>query len=130
MDLAMGRVAVMAAFVAACVISCSHESPNEPVSAISQEERAAAGLPLPDQLTLATKEDIGSVPSVGKEVHAAVRAYLEPREVEWKLTAAREVGDYVLLWIAFPKIADGGVDLIYSIKAKCIVGTFLGGYRG
>jgi hypothetical protein len=40
------------------------------------------------------------------------------------------VGEYVLLWIAFPEICDGGIDLIFSVKDMEIVGTFLGGYLG
>jgi hypothetical protein len=36
----------------------------------------------------------------------------------------------VLLWVSFPKFADGGVDLIYSAEKGRIVGEFCGGYRG
>jgi len=35
-----------------------------------------------------------------------------------------------LLWISFPEIRDGGIDLIYSHKRDKIVGTFLGVDRG
>jgi hypothetical protein len=30
----------------------------------------------------------------------------------WQIVAARPVGDYVLLWISFSDVADGGVDLV------------------
>jgi hypothetical protein len=51
--------------------------------------------------------------------------------VEYKITAARELDGYILLWIAEPNVRDGGRSLIYSRTKKRIVGDFWdGGIRG
>ena len=52
------------------------------------------------------------------------------RGVKWQVSALREVDAHILLWLNFPEIMDGGVDIIYSKEKKAVVGTFLGGYRG
>lgn len=95
-------------------------------------ERSALNLPLPNVLTLAKNEDIKNAKKVSKAVRNVVGEYIkkEHRGVEWEISAAREVKGHILLWLNFPKILDGGVDVIYSKEKKAIVGTFLGGYRG
>ena len=93
-------------------------------------ERARLHLPVEGEITLAAPKDWKAVKDLPPEAKEAVHAFLEKQSVEWLITAARPMGDHWLLWITFPKIADGGIDLIYSAEKKKIVGEFLGGWRG
>jgi LysM repeat protein len=93
---------------------------------------APGRLPRPDELTLARAEDTARAASIPAEVREAVREHLARTHpaVEWRIDAARPVEGHLLLWISFPKIVDGGIDVVYSAEQRKIVGTFLGGYRG
>ena len=114
---------------------CQKQSPTGE-SAVSTEDilsdaaRVELHLPANGELTLGTDADRKKANSLDPEVSKAVGAFLKPKAVEWQIVAARPIGKHILLWIAFLKIADGGVDLIYSVEKKKIVGEFLGGYRG
>ena len=112
-----------------CDTSTEPGSTKKPPT-LSPQERATAGLPAVGKLTLANAEDAKYISKLTSAVDDAVGRHLKPRNVEWKISAARPAGDYILLWIAFPEIADGGIDLIYSTKEQQIVGTFHGGYLG
>jgi hypothetical protein len=124
----------LAAVLAAGVVlmGCTGSSPTDAGRAafLSDTERARLHLPAVRELTRAKADDVAHVAAVPQEARDAVAKFLKPCSVEWQTTAARSVGEYWLLWISFPKIADGGVDLIYSVEKKTIVGEFLGGYRG
>jgi len=90
------------------------------------------GIPAADALTLAKPADMQAAAQFASDpaLQLAVNAYLRGSAQRWKLVAARELGDYVLLWISFSGVADGGVDLVYSKKQRRIGWEFLGGYRG
>jgi hypothetical protein len=114
---------------------CGSQTPTDPAAPsteglLTNKERVELHLPATGKLTLATEEDQKRTGKLPAEVGSAVGAFLKTRAVEWKIMAARPVGNHILLWIAFPKIADGGIDLIYSVEKKRIVGEFLGGQRG
>jgi hypothetical protein len=100
--------------------------------ALTADERKAAGLPLEGILTLAQPGDTAATVSVPPKVQTAVAAYIKAhhRDAEFRICAARPVGKFLLVWIDFPKIMDGGVDLIYSLDDDCVVGNFMGGIRG
>ena len=126
-------LAIRVGFVA--IAGCQPQSPpgTAAVSSedlLSDEARVELRLPAKAELTLATDADRERANRLGREVTEAVGTFLESKDVEWQIVAARPVGTHILLWVAFPKIADGGVDLIYSVEKKRIVGEFLGGYRG
>jgi LysM repeat protein len=93
---------------------------------------AVGRLPRPDELTLAKPEDTARTATVANDVRDIVQKHLarERPGVEWRIEAARPVEGHLLLWISFPKIMDGGIDLVYSTEQRKIVGAFLGGYRG
>ncbi len=101
-----------------------------PDDTLSAAARAELGLPSAGVLTLATEADMASISKLTPETVNAVREFLEPAGTEIAIVAARPVGSYLLLWISFPKIADGGIDLIWSVEKQEPVGEFLGGYRG
>lgn len=101
-----------------------------PEDTLSAAARAELGLPPADALTLATEADMASVAKLTPETVNAVRRFLGPAGTEITIVAARPVGSYLLLWVSFPKIADGGIDLIWSVEKQEPVGEFLGGYRG
>ena len=91
-----------------------------------------SNVPSPDVLTLATQADIATAaksasdPSISK----AVTDYLGSGAPRWNIVAARDIGDYVLLWLGFPEIADGGIDLVYSKPDQRVKWQFKGGERG
>jgi hypothetical protein len=101
-----------------------------PEAALTDSARAELHLPLKTDLTLATPADTEFVNSLTTDTVKAVEIFLKPVERTIRIAAARPIGNYLLLWVAFPEVADGGVDLIFSIEKKRVVGTFLGGYRG
>ena len=108
----------------------SAEEAIRPEDALSDSARAEHHLPLKHVLTLAKPADTDFVKSLSPDTLKAIELFLEPDERKHQIVAARLIGNYILLWVAFPGVADGGVDLIYSLEKKRVVGTFLGGYRG
>ncbi len=105
-------------------------SPIAPADLLSDNARAQLHLPAKGVLTLATAADVEYVSSLDTAVTKTVEGFLRPTGSVFQIGAARPVGRYVLLWVSFPRVADGGVDLIYSVEKGRIVGEFCGGYRG
>ena len=99
------------------------------VPQMSSAERKRLGLPLSGELTLATQEDMNSASLVDTDTRNAISRCI-PNNIKWRVFAHRDTGQFVLLWIHFPDIMDGGIDLVYSKKSKGIICSFLGGYRG
>lgn len=114
---------------------CWNQSPTGGIATstegfLSEAERVELHLPAHGKLTLATGADCTNANTLDTEVSKAVGTFLKPKTTQWQIVASRTIGKHILLWIMFPKIADGGVDLIYSIEKKKIVGKFPGGYKG
>jgi len=101
-----------------------------PADLLADNVRAERRLPAKSVPTLATAADIEYVTRLDTAVTRTVEDFLRPTGAAFQICAARPVGRYVLLWVSFPKVADGGVDLIYSAEKRKIVGEFCGGYRG
>lgn len=101
-----------------------------PADLLSDNARTQLHLPAKGVLTLATATDMEYVRSLDAAVTKTVAGFLKPTGTAFQISAARLVGRYVLLWVSFPKSADGGADLIYSAEKGRIVGEFCGGYRG
>jgi hypothetical protein len=91
-----------------------------------------AAVPSPEVLTLTTQADIAAAANAASDaaISDAVTEYLGPGAPRWRIVAARNVGDFVLLWIAFPEVADGGIDLVYSTPDHRVKWQFKGGVRG
>ena len=91
-----------------------------------------AGVPPAHVLTLATSDDIETANKFEDDrgIKQALAQYPASSRHSWKIVAARDVGEHVLLWLAFPAVADGGADVVYSKKERRIVGEFKGGERG
>src|SRR4051812_47379207 len=75
-----------------------------------------AAVPSPNVLTLATEADIAAATKASSDpaISKAVSNHLGAGTPRWNVAAARDIGDYVLLWVGFPDIADGGIDLVFS----------------
>gem|GEM_PF-4416483 len=113
------------------VAGCERRTPTAPArSLLTVQERSELHLPQVNQLTLATQTDVDYVKTLGKEVHDTTVMFLESRHQRFSIVAARPVSRYLLLWISFPDVVDGGIDLIYSIGKRAIVGEFNGAMRG
>lgn len=91
-----------------------------------------ATVPASDALTLPTQTDIGMAAQAASDqsITKAVTDYLGSGAPRWNIVAARDIGDYVLLWLGFPEIADGGIDLVYSKPDQRVKWQFKGGERG
>ncbi len=91
-----------------------------------------ASVPAANVLTPPTQEDMVHVAGAASDasIANAIRVHLGPATPPWQIVAARDIGEYVLLWIAFPGIADGGIDLVYSKSNGKIACHFTGGQRG
>lgn len=97
---------------------------------LTVSERAKGLLPGEAELTLATEADVHHVSRLSPEVVRTVEQFLKPCGRKSRIVAARPVGHHLLLWVCFPEVKDGGIDLIYSLEKKRVVGTFFGGERG
>lgn len=130
MALRTSSLVVLAATLLVLACGCGHGAATLPE--LNEQQRANARLPASTTLTLATETDISNATIASATVKDAVEHYLSIRgkHAAWKIGAARVVGEYMLLWIGFPEVLDGGIDLIYSSKEQGIVGTFLGDLRG
>jgi hypothetical protein len=118
--------------IAVCILSgCGQPQGSWQPPASSEATRPQA-IPAADVLTPATPADIAAASASEAEsaVSTAVRDYLGPGAPRWRIVASRHLGDYLLLWVAFPDIADGGIDLVYSKSDQRVKWQFRGGERG
>jgi hypothetical protein len=123
---------LLLAMVMIAASGCENESSQSfpPENSLSASARNELNLPPEDELTLATKVDMEFVAELTPETIKAVDLYLKPIQEKIVISAARPVGEYLLLWIGFSEVYDGGIDLIWSVEKQECVGSFLGGYRG
>ena len=56
--------------------------------------------------------------------------YTRRNTEDYVLYAAKDLGNYILLYFNEPKVADGGFEIIYSKKLEKIIGFFSAGYKG
>ena len=112
--------------------ACGGPPPVSPSPAAAAPSSRPSEIPPVGVLTLATRDDMSRADTFAFDVsiQKAVNDYLANPGQRWTLHAARPAGDFVLLWIGFPGIADGGADLVYSTKEKQIKWEFKGGERG
>jgi hypothetical protein len=125
------RTPFAVAALAILLAGCDRPKPAWHYPAPSAATRPAA-VPPSSILTPATKADIAAAPAAAADpaISAAVNDHLGPGAPRWHISAARDIGDYVLLWIGFPDVADGGIDLVYSKRDHRVRWHFLGGIRG
>ncbi len=80
------------------------------------------------------KEDYIYAKRVTAEIIEKVKKYVDYRKVNqganYNLYAAKELGEYLLLYFTEPGVMDGGFGLIYSNKLKKIIGCFAIGEMG
>lgn len=115
--------------VAIAMFGCDRQ---QPVRTFTEPSTRPADVPAAGVLTPAIAEDGKAAVKFATDgnITKAVNDFVGKSVKRWELTAARQVGEYVLLWIAFPGVADGGVSLVYSQKEHRIICTFLGGILG
>jgi len=128
--MARGLFTLIAA-LALLVGACDKPKPAWQYPTPSPATRPAA-VPSPDVLTLATEADVAAAAKAASDpaISKAVAEYLGPGAPRWQIFAARDVGECVLLWVGFPKVADGGIDLVYSKLDRRVKWQFRGAERG
>lgn len=76
-------------------------------------------------------DDVEFAKSLPDEVLNEASKYIESKtEFKSRIRAAREVGDFILIFVTEIDVADGGFEFVYSKKSKKVVGDFTAGYRG
>ncbi|MBU1122157.1 MAG: hypothetical protein KKF54_05650 [Candidatus Omnitrophica bacterium] len=72
--------------------------------------------------------------NINPEILEKANQYIKNKKLnsakDYSLYAAKDLGDYVLLYFREPNIMDGGFELIYSKGLNSIIGTFVAGYKG
>lgn len=88
------------------------------------------------------KEEYEFAKDIDPMISDKARRYVENRKLnftdDFKLYAAKDLGDYILLYFQEGNtkdghtviISDGGFELIYSKELEDIIGTFSAGYKG
>jgi hypothetical protein len=122
----------IAVLVILLVSGCGDDSAPSypPENTLSASERVELGLPPEGELTLATEVDRDFVAKLSPDTIRAVERYFKSAGEDAMISAARPAGEYLLLWIGFSEVVDGGMDVIWSVEDQKCLGTFLGGYRG
>lgn len=76
-------------------------------------------------------EDVAYASSLTEEVIRESKKYIKARtKHEAYISHARKIGDFILIFVHEPNVADGGFEFIYSIHDKKVAGTFMAGIRG
>jgi hypothetical protein len=118
-------------FVILCIIVLFERRKPEhhfDIPIVPDEKRMAKGIPLEEEIIMATVEDMENAQSVDESIARAVSPCF-PQKAKWKISASREIGNHVLLWIDIPGKRDDGIDLVYSKTDEKIVCGFSGRYR-
>ncbi len=77
------------------------------------------------------QKDAEYAAQLAPEIKIQLAKYLSgPRYEKSKIAHARKIGDFILIFYAQEEIADGGFELVYSIKDAKVLGNFQGDYRG
>lgn len=77
------------------------------------------------------QDDIKTAKSLPMEVLEEAEKFIKSRtKFKTRIYAAREIGDYILIFVNELGVADGGFEFIYSKKTKKVIGVFIAGYRG
>lgn len=95
---------------------------------VPDETRMGKGIPLEDEIITATVDDMENAQTLDENIAQAVSRCF-PKRTKWKISASREIGNHVLLWIDFPGKRGEGIDLVYSKTEEKIVCGFSGRYR-
>ena len=56
--------------------------------------------------------------------------YTKINTTDYHIYAAKDLGDYILLYFNEPEVADGGFEMVYSKSLEIIIGFFSAGYKG
>ena len=118
--------------IAMAAVGCDRPQTATTQTPSTTQSTRPAEVPLANVLTLATKADMEAAADVASDpaVQKAIGDYVGNSASRWEVVAARSLGDFVLLWVSFPDVADGGIDLVYSKKEQRIKWEFKGGERG
>jgi hypothetical protein len=82
-------------------------------------------------LRFGNENDIKTVKSLPEKVLREADKFIKSRtKFKTRIYAAREIGDYILIFVNELGVADGGFEFIYSKKTKKVIGIFIAGYRG
>lgn len=88
----------------------------------------------PQSELYADKKDFEYANHIGPDILDKAKKYIEYRKINhsktYHLSAAKELGEYILLYFAEPEVIDGGFELVWSKKLKRIIGEFLAVTRG
>jgi len=76
-------------------------------------------------------EDFACAMKLPEDVLNEAEKYIQSRtKREARIYAAREIGDFILIFVDEKNVADGGFEFVYSKTTKKVIGEFVAGYRG
>jgi len=89
---------------------------------------------IPEVMPPQQKEYYDYAKSISPEIMEKAKEYVAYRKINffsdiaraYNIYAAKELGNYILLYFTLPEITDGFFELIYSKKLNKIIGTFPG----
>ncbi len=80
------------------------------------------------------KEEYEYAQRINTEILEKAKKYIEYTGInitkDYHIYAAKDLGNYILLFFDEPEVKDGGFELIYSKKLGKIIGSFSAGYKG
>ena len=79
------------------------------------------------------KKDYEHSQRINSEILKKAKHYIEYTKisaVNYHLYAAKDLGNYILLYFNEPEVADSGFEMVYSKRLKKIIGFFSAGYKG
>ncbi|GEM_PF-2984685 len=131
-------LAVLLILIAGCCNSREYEIVRSPDCAYEPNSFVISEIPgqkLDIKSCLAAKfcspDDAKFAKSLSDEVLNESWRYINNRSKhKTSILAAREIGDFILIFVDETNVADGGFEFVYSKKLKKVVGTFTAGYRG
>ena len=80
------------------------------------------------------KEEYEYAQRINSEILEKAKKYTKYNSInitkDYHIYAAKDLGNYILLYFDEPEVMDGGFELIYSKKLNKIIGTFSAGHKG
>ncbi len=70
---------------------------------------------------------------INPKIIEKAKKYIEHTKInttDYQIYAAKDLGDYILLYFNEPEVADGGFEMVYSKRLEKIIGFFSAGYKG
>ena len=79
------------------------------------------------------KKEYEYAQNINPQILEKAKKYIEYTKIkttDYHIYAAKDLGNYILLYFNEPEVADGGFEMVYSKSLEKIIGFFSAGYKG